>query len=309
MLLTREEQIDTLYAAVQAAGIDVPKDEIDWRDEHIDSNGLELHYIDWGTRGKPPLLLLHGGMQNAHSWDTIAVALKRDYHVVALDLRGHGDSAWSDEGDYSHETHGNDAANLVEQLGWQRLSLIGLSLGGLSSIQFAVRHTDILDRLVIVDVGPQLNSRGVGKIIEFGQGPAEFDSIDGFIERALEYNPLRKPEQLRYSLTHNLRRLPNGNYTWKYDRRVARRPPNVEELASQYFAQVWERLRDISCPTLIVRGADSEVFPEETGHRMVELIPDCRFVTVPNAGHTVPQDNPRDFLAAVRPFLEATASP
>lgn len=305
MLLIREEQIETLLAAVQNAGIDAVKDDIDWRDEYMDSGGLKLHYIDWGTRGKPPLLLLHGGMQNAHSWDTVAVALKRDYHVVALDLRGHGDSDWSDEGDYSHETHASDAATLVEHLGWQRLRLIGLSLGGLSSIQFAVRRQDILDALVIVDVGPQLSAGGIERIIDFGQGPAEFDSIDGFIERAIAYNPRRKPEQLRYSLTHNLRRLPNGNYTWKYDRRVARRPPNVEELASEYFAQVWERLRDITCPTLVVRGANSDIFPEETGHRMVELIPDSRFVTVPDAGHTVPQDNPRAFLAALRPFLEA----
>src|ERR1700694_5104584 len=102
MLLTRDQQIDTLYAAAQEAGLAIQKSEIDWRDEFVELDGLQIHYIAWGTAGKQPLLLLHGGMQNAHSWDLTAVALKREFDVVAIDLRGHGDSAWSDEGKYSH---------------------------------------------------------------------------------------------------------------------------------------------------------------------------------------------------------------
>ena len=281
------------------------KSEIVWQDESLELNGLRFHYLDWGAAGKPPLLLLHGGMQNAHTWDITAVALKRDYHVVALDLRGHGDSAWSDEGDYSHVTHAGDVLALIDHLGWERLVLIGLSLGGMAAMRFASEHSDRLDALVIVDVGPELNPDGVGRIIDFTSGPGELDSVEDFIARAVAYNPRRKPEQLRYSLTHNLRRLPNGKYTWKYDRRLggARAPVPGESVPVQ-FDDLWERLRAIACPTLVVRGGGSNVFAEATGKRMAKTIPDCRFVTVPDAGHTVPQDNPTAFLAAVQEFFE-----
>ena len=303
MLLTHEQQIDTLYAAAREAGVPIEKDEIVWSDEFVELNGLQIHYIDWGTAGKPPLLLLHGGMQNAHSWDLTAVALKRDFNVVAMDLRGHGDSAWSDEGKYSHADHADDIAALVEHLGWARPIVMGLSLGGLSATRFAYEHPERVARLVIVDVGPQLAQGGVGRIMDFTAGPAELDSIDDFIQRAVEYNPRRKPEQLRYSLTHNLRLLPSGKYAWKYDRRIGQSRPGAKAERVPNFAEMWERLADIKCPTLVVRGEKSDVFAEETGRRMAEVIPDCRFVTVPNAGHTVPQDNARGFLEMVAPFL------
>jgi pimeloyl-ACP methyl ester carboxylesterase len=99
MLLTHEQQIDTLHTAAREAGLPIERHEIVWQDKLVELNGLQIHYMDWGTAGKPPLLLLHGGMQKAHSCDLTAVALKREFHVIAMD-RGHGDSAWSDEGNY-----------------------------------------------------------------------------------------------------------------------------------------------------------------------------------------------------------------
>src|SRR3972149_5654243 len=130
MLLTREQQIDPLYAAARSAGVPIEKSEIDWQDRFVEVNGLQIHYLDWGTAGMPPMLLLHGGMQTAHTWDLTAVVMKRQFHVAAMDLRGHGDSAWSDEGDYSHATHASDVARALQHLGWDRLVLMGLSLGG-----------------------------------------------------------------------------------------------------------------------------------------------------------------------------------
>jgi esterase len=304
MLLTREQQIDTLYAAAQDAGLQIEKSEIAWRDESVALNGLNIHYLDWGTAGKPPLLLLHGGMQTAHTWDLIALALKRHYHVVAMDLRGHGDSGWSDEGDYSHVTHARDIAGLIDHLRWHRLVLAGLSLGGLAAMRFASEHDDKLTALVIIDVGPELSQSGVGRIINFTGGPAELDSIDDFIRRAIEHNPRRKAEQLRYSLTHNLKQLSTGKYTWKYDRRIGTGRAGVPgERVPIQFEDMWERLRSITCPTLVVRGAQSDVFAEETGRRMAETIPDSRFVTVSNAGHTVPMDNATGFLEVLQAFL------
>jgi len=300
MLLNHEQQVETLHAAAREAGVEIERDDVAWRDEAIDANGLRLHYLDWGTAGQPPMLLLHGGMQTAHSWDIAALAMKRRYHVVAPDLRGHGDSDWSDAGDYGHATHAADVRAIMRHLGWERCVLIGLSLGGMTALRLAADGDTPLDALVIVDVGPELNPRGVGRITEFRRAPGELDSVDEFIERAVAYNPRRRAEQLRYSLTHNLRRLASGKYTWKYDRRIGERG----QTGPRRFDELWDALGQIRCPTLVVRGAQSDIFAEETGRRMVDLIPDARFVTVPDAGHTVPQDNPAGFLAVVEPFLE-----
>ena len=306
MLLTLTEQKETLHAAALSTGLDVTKEEIDWQDEFAQLNDLKLHYLDWGTAGKPPLLLLHGGMQTAHSWDLVAVALKRDYHVVALDLRGHGDSEWSPDGSYSHLASSRDVFALVQHLGWDKFALMGLSLGGLISLTVAAHEPERLSALVIIDVGPELNKAGVGRILKFTQGPAELDSIDDFIKRAIEYNPRRRPEQLRYSLTHNLKQLPNGKWTWKYDRRLGNRGGKGQQPVPTKFDDMWEKVSRVRCPTLIVRGGNSDVLPEEVAQKMVDRIPTSRFVTVPDAGHTVPQDNATGFLAVARPFLEET---
>ncbi len=306
MLLTLTEQKETLHAAALSAGLDVAKEEIHWQDEFVQLNDLKLHYLDWGTQGKRPLLLLHGGMQTAHSWDLVAVALKREYHVVALDLRGHGDSEWSADGSYSHVASSRDTLGLAQHLGWDEFALMGLSLGGLVALSVAAHEPERLSALVIIDVGPELNKAGVGRILNFTQGPAELDSIDDFIKRAMKYNPRRRPEQLRYSLTHNLKQLPNGKWTWKYDRRLGKPGGEGQQPVPTRFDDMWEKVSRVRCPTLIVRGGNSDVLPEEVAQKMVDRIPTSRFVTVPDAGHTVPQDNATGFLAVARPFLEET---
>lgn len=308
MLLTPQEQRDTLYAAARSAGIDVERDEIDWRDGTVDAGAVQLHYLDWGAAGQRPLLLLHGGLQTAHSWDLIAVVLKRRFHVVAMDLRGHGDSGWAPDGeDYGYAAHTRDIDALLRHLGWERLVIMGVSLGGLATMNVAAEHPDRLDAAVIIDVGPELNAGGVGRIVDFGRGPAELDSIEEFVQRAIEYNPRRRPEQLRHSLTHNLRQLPSGKWTWKYDTRITRRPRSTgdggETRSRNSFAEMWDALRLITCPALVVRGAGSDVFQESTARRMIELLPNGSFATVPAAGHTVPQDNPQGFLRAVDAFF------
>jgi pimeloyl-ACP methyl ester carboxylesterase len=174
-------------------------------------------------------------------------------------------------------------------------------------MQFASEHGDAVEAFVIVDVGPELSPKGVGRLVDFGRSTNELDSLEAYIERSLKYNPRRTAQQLRYSLTHNLRMLPDGTYRWKYDRRIVRRPegdtPTGADADPNHFQDMWGVLPKITCRTLIVRGAGSDVFPEETARRMIEVLPDARLVTVADASHTVPQDNPVGFLEVVRPFL------
>jgi pimeloyl-ACP methyl ester carboxylesterase len=305
MLLTRDEQQETLARAAQEIGLPVVKEDIDWTEGTVDSGGVSIHYLDWKNDGKPPLLLLHGGMQTAHSWDLIAVAMKGDYHVVAPDLRGHGDSDWPEGSQYAREAHAGDVEALIQHLGWERLTLIGLSLGGIASMTWAETGWPRLEKLVIVDVGPELKVPGVGKMVDFARSSTELDSLEEYVERAVAYNPRRSRDLLRYSLTHSVMQLPNGKWTWKYDRRIggAGREALQGKEAANYFSSLWDALAKIACPVLVVRGADSEVFAEETGRKMVEVLQDGRFVTVPDASHTVAQDNAAGFLEAVRPFL------
>jgi pimeloyl-ACP methyl ester carboxylesterase len=308
MLLTRDEQHDALFAAAREMGVELDRGDIEWRDEFVDVNGLKLHYIDWGRRGNHPMLLLHGGLQQAHSWDIVAVALKRRYHVVALDMRGHGDSDWSKDADYGYATHASDVRGVLHHLGWDRFILIGMSLGGLASIELAASGAG-LDALVLVDVGPELNAAGAGKIAEFGRESAGLTSIEQYVEKAMAYNPRRSPELLRYSLTHSLRQQSDGTWAWKYDKGIAGKrretgdATNEERMIRGYLSDLWERITQIDCPALVVRGGDSEVFMENTALRMVETMQACTFVTVPDAGHTVPQDNPAGFLTKLDPFL------
>ncbi len=130
-MLTPAEQKDALQAAALNAGVEIDVGEISWRDEFITVDGLKIHYLDWGGAGKPPLLLIHGGMQTAHTWDLIAAVMSRRFHVAAIDLRGHGDSDWSPDHDYTLAAYRRDLSGLVDHMGWDNLVLAGVSWAAL----------------------------------------------------------------------------------------------------------------------------------------------------------------------------------
>jgi len=196
----------------------------------------------------------------------------------------------------------------VEALKLDRFVLVGLSMGGNNAYTYAAKHWDKLGGLVIVDVGPEIVPQGSRRIRDFTSAAAELDTIEEFVDRAVAFNPLRPREMLRRSLLHNLRQLSNGKWTWKTDRRRMegggaglRAPEEIE--------RKWGYIQSIRCPTLIVRGAESDVFTQEVGERMVRLIPGgAKLVTVSKAGHTVMGDNPPEFEARVREFLKTLPS-
>jgi esterase len=266
------------------------------RDGATTLNGLRFHFLDWGAEGERPLLLLHGGAQTAHSWDEVAPDLARDHHVLALDQRGHGDSAWAPDRRYRRDDFVADVRAFLDDRRWRTATVMALSLGGLNSIAFAATHPDRIAGLVVVDVAPTISDAG-GKAIAAQLGQREFASFDDAVARAQAFNPLRSAENIRQRLRHALRETPEGKWTYKFDPGIGGGGLETD------FERLWEQLRQIRCPTLLVRGAQSAILSREVAARFVRELPGSTVVEVPAAGHSVMGDNPAGFVAAVRPFL------
>ena len=288
----------SLYEAARGMGVSFAQ-ENQPTDRTVQANGLNFHYLEWGDPSNPKILMLHGVSQQGHSWDFVALALSDRYHIMALDQRGHGDSDWAPEGDYSLEAQQTDIDAVVEALGLNGFTLMGHSMGGRNSYVWASRHPKTLNGLVIVDTGPQGQRVGRERIQRFQQLPDELDSFDEFADRVQEYTG-RKREQVVGALKHSIRERPDGKWSWKYDkilRTPGARAPGWEA------DRLWECVRKIDCPTLVVRGERSDIFADETLNRMQDEIPDCSIATIARAGHLVQGDNPADFLIEAEKLL------
>jgi pimeloyl-ACP methyl ester carboxylesterase len=263
-------------------------------------DGLRLHYLAWGDPANPAMLMLHGIAQQAHSWDFVAMDLGQDHYVVSLDQRGHGDSDWAPDQNYTPEAYQGDLEGVVEQLGLDQFILVGLSMGGMNAVRYAAAHQDKLRGLIVVDMGPQARESGGREIRNFMAMDDELDSFEAFVERTAKYNPLRPKESFRGSLQHNLKQLPSGKWTWKYDRYF--RSPDGRPRGR---ANLWPFVRELTLPVLIVRGEKSHVFAEEDARVFATALPDVQAVAIPDAGHLVPGDQPDLFSDAVRAWLES----
>jgi len=269
------------------------------RDHQLIVGRYRFHYLDWGGNGHP-ILFLHGGGLNAHTWDVVAVMLRERYRCIALDQRGHGDSEWSPVLDYGVESQREDVAGFIEALGLVNPVLVGQSMGGLNALAYATRHHARMTGLVVVDVGPEINAAGAERIRDFSSTP-ELDSLDAFLELAVKFNPLRDPAVLRRSLFYNLRQTPAGKWSLKHDQR--RSSPAAAELTAAQRARLATEISRIECPMLIVRGGVSDVLTDDAAERFARSLPKARWVRVENAGHNVQGDNPAGLLDAMRPFL------
>ncbi len=269
-------------------------------DRQVIIGNMRFHYLDWGGTGHP-ILFLHGGGLNAHTWDLVCVMLRDSYRCIALDQRGHGDSEWSPTIDYAIETQVRDIEGFIQQLGLNEPVLVGQSMGGLNSIAYAIRHSDKLRGLVVIDVGPEINPAGTQRIREFASTPA-LESFEAFLERAIKFNPLRNPTVLKRSLYYNLRQTPTGKWTLKHDQR--RGSEEYMRIANAQRERLAQQLTKIMCPTLIVRGALSDVLTDEAAERFARSLSKGRWTRVERAGHNVQGDNPAGLLGVVLPFLK-----
>lgn len=262
---------------------------------------LTLHYLDWGTAGRPPLVCLHGITQTAHSWDEVAPTLARTHHVRALDQRGHGDSTWAPDGDYRIATQNHDIEQFLHAIDATPSVLVALSMGGLVALTLAARAPELVRALVVVDIAPEVQRGGVDNIRSFVAATDELDTFEDFVQRAHSFNPRRSLANIRERLRHNLRQLPTGRWTWKYDPQL-RNPARVGE----GMGDLWAEVAKIRCPVLIVRGGESDILAPEVAARFGGIVK-AEVRTVAGAGHSVMGDNPSGFLAAVEPFLAGLA--
>ena len=297
--MTLETEGLTLFQAARNMGVPFSA-EVHPQDREVALDGRKFHYLDWGSPDKEPMLFLHGVLQQSHSWDFVSLSLCSDFHVMALDARGHGESQWAEDGDYSLDAHQRDLDAFAEAQGLKGLLLIGHSMGGRNSYVFTSRHPEVVKALVIVDTGPRMQQQGISRIQSFRELPDELDSFEEFADRIQEYTG-RTREQVLGALKYSIRRREDGKWTWKYDKLL--RSPGFQA-PSWAPEELWECLGRIGCPTLVIRGDNSDLFTQDTLDRMMETIPNSTSAVVPGAGHLVNGDNPAGFLQALRSFLD-----
>ncbi len=279
------------------------------------SQRLRLHYLDWGNDGAPTLLLIHGGRDHCRNWDWVARALRDQYHIITPDLRGHGDSQWVTGSGYAMIDYVYDIAQLIHQKQLEPVSIIGHSLGGSISLQYAGIYPDKVRKVVAVEgLGPPVDEIAkrqarpaqermtdwISNVRRMaGRSPRHYATIDDAIARLQEANPHLSPEQARHLTIHGTNQVEDGTYTWKFDNYVRAASPYQFNVAEA--TQLWSR---IVCPTLLFRGVESwSGDPEQDGR--AAHFQNARVVHVEQAGHWVHHDQLDLFLDEVRHFLES----
>ncbi len=271
------------------------------KDKTVNINGINLHYLDWGAEGKPKVLLLHGLRGHCHSWDDVSAEFCRDYHVLALDQRGRGDSDWAPGGDYSSQSFVADLEGFCQAVGLDSFILVGHSMGGRNAMAFAGHNAEKLQKLVIVDIGPDLAPKGSARITqEIKDVPEEFDSFEDVVAYQTKLNRFCSDPVLRRRLTYATKELPNGKFGWRYDLQIREQRRNN---TGSPQPDLWMELPKIKCPVLIVRGSETDTLALETAEKMVDTLADGQLVHVDRAAHMVFEDNPEGFIEALRKFL------
>lgn len=269
---------------------------------YVDREGVKLHHLDWGNHGKHPIVLVHGSRLHAHVWNHFARRFSDRYHIIALDQRGHGESAWGPPDGYQMENFYQDLRAVVEARGLSRFTLIGHSLGGRVSMVYAHRHPETLERLVLVDITPGRPTTAAAAAEEASEdartAPGQFDSVEVALAHLKRLMPRAPAALVEESVRQGMRRTEEGRYTWKYD------PAFLSGRRSRSNAiDLWSAIKTIPTPTLLQYGAESNVVSRELAERMGETMQRCTVERVEGAGHGLFTDQPEVFASSVERFL------
>jgi pimeloyl-ACP methyl ester carboxylesterase len=261
-------------------------------------DGRQLSALVWGETD-PELVLLHGGAQNAHTWDTVALALDRP--LVAIDLPGHGHSDGGRDGSLDFRSNAIDVAAVVQALAPAAGAVIGMSLGGLTSLALADMAPELVHALVLVDVTPGVTAEKAEAITAFVRGPERFPSFDEILARTIEHNPTRTVSSLRRGILHNAEQLADGSWVWRYARH--RGLERVGDGSLDYSA-LWDVVEHLSMPLLLVRGMRPQSVVDDADEaELLRRRPDARIERVTGAGHSVQGDAPVELARIIDEFV------
>ncbi len=249
--------------------------------------GQTISALVWGD-GAPELVLVHGGAQNAHTWDTVALALDRP--LVALDLPGHGHSSHRDDHVYWPSDNAIAIERAVRALAPDARAVVGMSLGGLTSIALTDRAPDLVRTLVLVDVTPGVNREKSTAIAQFIDGPEYFANFDEILQRTIQFNPTRTESSLRRGVLHNAIELPDGRWRWRYDLPRRGTGEGAQGSIMPGLDELWDAVARIKVPLTLVRGSMSPVVDDEDVAELQRRNPDARVIVVEGAGHSIQGD-------------------
>ncbi len=281
-------------------GLAEPDDVDVERVTHVLGDGRSIAALKWGT-GSPRLVLLHGGAQNAHTWDTVALAL-RPASILVVDLPGHGRSSWRTDHAYDPISNAADVSEAIAALAPDATLVVGMSLGGLTSIALS-RNMAAMQRLVLVDITPGVNAQKAKAVHDFIAGPQSFPSFGEIFDRTVEFNPTRTQKSLRRGILHNAHRTADGTWEWNYDRRPMAELSDGELQLSG--STLWADLADANAEVLLVRGSLSPVVDDDDVAELQRLRPDARLMVVDGAGHSIQGDRPLELAALIAEELAA----
>jgi pimeloyl-ACP methyl ester carboxylesterase len=271
------------------------------------ATGRRLSALAWKD-GDPELVLLHGGAQNAHTWDTVAMAMDRP--LVAIDLPGHGHSDGPGDrpqGQLSAQGNAVDVAAAVRQLAPRARAVVGMSLGGLTTIALTAEAPELVRKVVLVDILPGTRSERSRHITDFVTGPPSFASLDELLQRTAQFNPSRSRSSLRRGILHNAEQQADGAWVWRWARHrppASPADPARPEASTVRYDQLWEAVSSITVPLLLARGMRPDsVLGDEQEEELRRRLPSAKVVHVAEAGHSLQGDTPLELAALIQRFV------
>ena len=261
---------------------------------HQLGDGRTVSALKWGS-AEPQMVFVHGGSQNAHTWDTVLLDL--GVPALAIDLPGHGHSSWRDDAMYSPHSMAVDIAEVIALHAASAKIVVGMSLGGLTSLALAGHAPHLVQELVLVDITPGVNGDKAKAILDFVNGPQAFASFNDLLKRTIEHNPTRTIESLRRGILHNAKQLDDGSWQWRYDRRSHIRSENTEPISGDALGKLWDLIGTLNCPLTLLRGGTSPVVDDADVAELKRRQGRADVLVIDGAGHSIQGDKPRELAA------------
>ena len=281
------------------------------RDEYVEANGLRFHYREWGdTRTRHAVIMLHGYTETCEVWSDVAGDLAREFRVIALDQRGHGKTDRASDHDYTRATQVEDLEAIIEALGLRSVTLIGHSLGGANAICYAAENPEMVTALVVIETAPEVLRSGIEQLRRLLATGSSYPSFADAVESFREFLPYATTEQVERRVMASLTANDDGVYTWDFDpilRDPLSRPPDADP-GQRRLSDLWDCADRLQCPTMIVRGQETDMLTPEAIQRLHRRVSGSRVSLIEDAGHSVPTDQPAALSLNIREFLQSIAS-